>query len=78
MVSASLPQADIIAALQGFAELETSEVYREAIDEMPEISGRRMYLVNKEGAAQSSLRTAQPSIKYDALGDLAASVSPAR
>jgi len=28
-----------------------------------------MYLVNKEGAAQSSLRTAQPSIKYDALGD---------
>jgi zinc protease len=28
-----------------------------------------LYLVNKEGAAQSSLRTAQPSIKYDALGD---------
>jgi zinc protease len=69
MVSASLPQADIIVALQGFAELETSEVYREAIDELPEISGRRIYLVNKEGAAQSSLRTAQPSIKYDALGD---------
>ncbi len=68
-VSASLPQADIIAALAGFAELEVSQVYREAIKEMPEISGRRMYLVNKEGAAQSSLRTAQPSIKYDALGD---------
>jgi zinc protease len=68
-VSASLPQADIIAALQGFAEFEVSEVYREAVDELPEISGRRMYLVNKEGAAQSSLRTAQPSIKYDALGD---------
>jgi zinc protease len=69
MVSTSLGQADIIAALQGFAELETTEVYREAIDELPEITGRRMYLVNKEGAAQSSLRTAQPSIKYDALGD---------
>ena len=69
MVSASLGQADIIAALQGFAELETTEVYREAIDELPKITGRRMYLVNKEGAAQSSLRTAQPSIKYDALGD---------
>ncbi len=69
MISASLGQADIIAALQGFAELETSEVYREAIDELPKITGRRMYLVNKEGAAQSSLRTAQPSIKYDALGD---------
>jgi zinc protease len=69
MVSTSLPQAGIIAALQGFAELETSEVYREAIEELPEITGRRMYLVNKEGAAQSSLRTAQPAIKYDALGD---------
>jgi zinc protease len=69
MVSASLPQADIIAALQGFAELDATEVYREAIDALPDIIGRRMYLVNKEGAAQSSLRTAQPSIKYDALGD---------
>ena len=36
---------------------------------MPEIKGRTLYVVNKEGAAQSSLRTAQPSIKYDALGD---------
>jgi zinc protease len=68
-VSTSLPQDKIIAALQGFAELEVSEVYREAIDELPEISSRRMYLVNKGGAAQSSIRMAQPSIKYDALGD---------
>ena len=69
MVSSSLPQADIIAALEGLAELEISEVYREAIDELPETSGRRIYLVDKEGAAQSSLRTAQPSIRHDALGD---------
>ena len=39
------------------------------IDSLPEIKGRTLYLVNKEGAAQSSLRTAHPSIKYDALGD---------
>jgi zinc protease len=39
------------------------------LDDVPEIKGRTIYLVNKEGAAQSSLRTAQPSIKYDALGD---------
>lgn len=69
MISASLPQANIIAALQGFAELEVKEAYREAIEGLTELSGRRMYLVNKEGAAQSSLRTAQPSVKYDALGD---------
>jgi zinc protease len=68
-VSASLPQAEIIAALQGFAELEVSEAYRVPVDEIPQVNGRTVYLVNKEGAAQSSLRTVQPSIKYDALGD---------
>jgi zinc protease len=68
-VSASLPQAEIITALQGFASLDVTEAYRIPIENLPEINGRTLYLVNKEGAAQSSLRTAQPSIKYDALGD---------
>jgi len=68
-VSASLPQAEIISALQGFAALNVEEAFRAPIDELPEIKGRTVYLVNKEGAAQSSLRTGQPSIKYDALGD---------
>jgi len=68
-VSASLPQTEIIAALQGFAELDVTEAFRMPIDGLPEIEGRTLYLVNKEGATQSSLRTAQPSIKYDALGD---------
>jgi zinc protease len=68
-VSAGLPQADIIAALQGFAVIEVSEAFRAPVDNLPEIKGRTIYIVNKEGAAQSSLRSAQPSIKYDALGD---------
>jgi zinc protease len=68
-VSASLPQAEIITALQGFASLDVTEAYRVPVDDLAEIKGRTLYLVNKEGAAQSSLRTAQPSIKYDALGD---------
>ena len=68
-VSAGLPQAKIMTALEGFAALEVSEAYRIPIANLPEIKGRTLYLVNKEGAAQSSLRTAQPSIKYDALGD---------
>ncbi len=68
-VSASLPKEKIIDALAGFAELEVEPAYRASIDDLPEIQGRTLYLVNKEGAAQSSLRTAQPSIKYDALGD---------
>ena len=68
-VSADIPQGEIITALQGFAELEVTEVYRAPVDSLPDIKGRTLYVVNKEGAAQSSLRTAQPSIKYDATGD---------
>lgn len=68
-VSAGLPQAEILSTLEGFATLEVTEAYRIPIAALPEIKGRTLYLVNKEGAAQSSLRTAQPSIKYDALGD---------
>jgi zinc protease len=68
-VSASLPQERIIESLQGFASFDISEAYRIPIESMPEINGRTLFLVNKEDAAQSSLRTAQPSIKYDALGD---------
>jgi zinc protease len=55
-----------MTALSG---LEISEVYREPIDDLPEISGRTIYLVNKEDAAQSTMRMAYPSLKYDALGD---------
>jgi zinc protease len=69
LVSTSLPQDEILASLAGLAELETTEVYREPIEDLPEISGRTIYLVNKEGAAQSTLRMARPSLKYDALGD---------
>ncbi len=68
-VSASLPQADIISALEGFAALQVTEAYRMPIEGLPDIKGRTLFLVNMDGAAQSSLRTAQPSIKYDALGD---------
>ena len=68
-ISASLPQERIIESLQGFASFDLSEAYRIPIDGIPEIKGRTVFLVNKEGAAQSSLRTAQPSIKYDAVGD---------
>jgi zinc protease len=69
LVSTSLPQEEILASMAELAELETSEVYREPIEGLPEISGRTIYLVNKEGAAQSTLRMAYPSLKYDALGD---------
>jgi zinc protease len=69
MISTSLPLEETIAHLEEMAALETSEVIREPLAERPISSGRTLYLVNKEGAAQSSLRTAQNAIPYDALGD---------
>ena len=69
LVSTSLPRERTMAALQGLAAFKTREVEREAVDAFPEIAERQIYLVNKEGAAQSSLRTGQHSITYDATGD---------
>jgi len=69
LISTSLPQEEILLSMTTLAEIETSEVYRESTDDLPEISGQTIYLVNKEGAAQSTLRMAYPSLKYDALGD---------
>ena len=69
LVSTSLPQADILASLQELGNLQVSELYRDPIEALAAITDRTVYLVNKEGAAQSSLRMVHPSIKYDALGD---------
>jgi len=69
LVSTSLPQEDILASLQELAVLEVSALYREPFEALPEIANRTIYLVNKDSAAQSSVRMAYPSLKYDALGD---------
>jgi zinc protease len=69
LVSTSQPLADILASLEDLGRLEVSEIYREPIAGLPEITDRTIYLVDKEGAAQSSLRLAHPSLKFDALGD---------
>jgi zinc protease len=69
-VSTSLPRDTIVAALDPLAQLEVTEPVRPAIAfERPVIEGRTVYLVDKEGAAQSSLRTGQYALPYDALGD---------
>ncbi|WP_078085593.1 M16 family metallopeptidase [Microbulbifer mangrovi] len=69
-VSTSLPHDTIVKALDGLAQLKVTQPVRPAITfQKPEISGRTVYLVNKEGAAQSSLRMSQHALPYDALGD---------
>jgi zinc protease len=69
LASSSLPQDTLLASLGGLAALQTSEAFREPVDALPKTKGRTIYLVDKAGAAQSSLRVAHPSLKYDALGD---------
>jgi zinc protease len=69
LVSTSLPQDELLPRLAALAEIEVSEPFREPIDALPEQSGLTLYLVNKDEAAQSTLRMGYPSLKYDALGD---------
>ena len=69
-VSTSVPHEKIVKALDGLAQLKVSQQARPAIAlKTPAIEGRTVYLVNKEGAAQSSLRVGQHALPYDALGD---------
>jgi len=69
LASSSEPLEALLPALDGLAALAVEEVRRAPIEDLPKIEGRTLYLVNREGAAQSSLRMAYPSLKYDALGD---------
>lgn len=69
LVSTSLEQAETIEMLKPFAQLETVAVSRETIDGMVPIDQRQIYLVDKEGAAQSSLRMGHDALPFDATGD---------
>ncbi|NNK37160.1 MAG: insulinase family protein, partial [Xanthomonadales bacterium] len=69
LVSTSLPQAETLASLGALGELEVTPAARAPVAGLRDIAGQTLYLVDKEDAAQSSLRMAHPSIPYDALGD---------
>jgi zinc protease len=67
--SSSVPQETLVESLDGLAKLETATPERKPLPAPPALKGRTIYLVDKPGAAQSSLRLARLSIPYDALGD---------
>ncbi len=69
LASSSVAQEALLASLQRLAALPVDSPRREPIDGLPRTEGRTLFLVDREGAAQSSLRLAHPSLKYDALGD---------
>ncbi|MGD8578832.1 MAG: pitrilysin family protein, partial [Lysobacterales bacterium] len=69
LASSSVPLDQLRASLEPLGELKVEAFSRQPIDGMQPVRGRTIYLVDKEGAAQSSLRIAHPSLPYDALGD---------
>lgn len=68
-VSSDLSQDETLAAVSELAALAVNEVVRAPVAEAQDINERSIYLVDKPGAAQSSVRLVQASIPYDALGD---------
>lgn len=69
LLSSSLPFETVISALDGFVDIEVEAASRKPVPQGKEILGRRIYLVNKDEAAQSSVRLSHHSLTYDALGD---------
>jgi zinc protease len=69
LVSSSLPEGATLASLQPLGELPVAPVDRSPIAGLQAAQERGIYLVQKDGAAQSTLRMVHPSLPYDALGD---------
>jgi zinc protease len=69
LVSSSLPMEDIDRETAALGQLPVEKLQRQAVDGPADIKGRTIYLVDRPGSSQSSVRIAQPSLRYDALGD---------
>jgi zinc protease len=69
LVSSNLPRETTLNSLQELAQLEISQGSYEPAPQLPDSTQTTIYLVNKEGAAQSTVRMGHHSLKYDALGD---------
>lgn len=69
LVSTSLPREAIDRVVAALGELPAEPAVRENIDGQKTISGRTIYLVDKPGSSQSSVRIVHPSLPFDALGD---------
>ena len=64
-----LPEETLVSELGVFEAWRGEDVERQALREFPETGGKRIYLVDKPGAAQSEIRIGQRSLLYDATGE---------
>ena len=64
-----LGQDELEAKLAVFEALPEKEVETPALNPFPELATRTLYLINKEGAAQSEIRIGKRALNYDATGE---------
>ncbi|MGH8034814.1 MAG: insulinase family protein, partial [Lysobacterales bacterium] len=69
LVSTSVPQEEIDRAVQDLGQLPVARNKRENIDGLITTKGRTIFLVDKPGSTQSSVRIGHPSLAYDAVGE---------
>jgi zinc protease len=69
LASSSEPVGRLTEALAELGELPVDAAARAPIEALRNLRGRRIYLVDRPGAAQSSVRIFHASLPYDALGD---------
>jgi zinc protease len=69
LISSDLGQQELAQKLSGLGTLAVMSVERTAGGTAKAMNGRTVYLIDKPGAAQSSLRLVHAGIPYDAFGD---------
>jgi len=69
LASTSIPQAEFDKAVSALGQLRVDPRPRQALEGQGAISGRTIYMVDKPGSSQASVRIVHPSLPFDALGD---------
>ena len=64
-----LKQGKLKAALKPFAEWESKDITRAAVNDFPELEKGTLYFIDKPGAAQSEIRIGNRSLPFDATGE---------
>lgn len=64
-----LSEADLKAKLAGLEKLERKAVSRPATQPFPALKPNTLYLIDKEGAAQSEIRIGKRALPFDATGE---------
>ena len=65
----NLPQETLVSELAVFERWEGDEVPAPELADFPDVEGKKIYLVDKPGAAQSEIRIGKRAMPFDATGE---------